>query len=92
MRTRGLLEACAQAFESVGETKAARKCRAGVRLMDMNKDLDYRSDEYDRISELTGWLLNDFAFERLNELTPEGYYWGSLEGDGACIGVFAELS
>jgi hypothetical protein len=30
----------------------------------------------------------DTVFNMLNEIAPEGYYYGSTEGDGACIGFF----
>ena len=31
-----------------------------------------------------------WAFERLGELAPEGFYFGASEGDGACFGFWLE--
>lgn len=34
------------------------------------------------------WLWNECVFELFNRFSPRGYYFGSSEGDGACIGWF----
>jgi hypothetical protein len=34
------------------------------------------------------WLWNETIFKFFNEISPNGYIFGSSEGDGACIGWF----
>ena len=34
------------------------------------------------------WLVNEDACYAMEELSPEGFYFGSHPGDGACIGWF----
>lgn len=33
-------------------------------------------------------LLNNQVWDFMNNIAPKGYYFGSSEGDGACIGFF----
>lgn len=37
-------------------------------------------------SELAEYLLNEDVFNFFNDIAPDGYYFGSQEGDGACFG------
>lgn len=34
------------------------------------------------------FLLNEELYDLMNDIAPDGYYFGSSEGDGACIGFF----
>jgi hypothetical protein len=34
------------------------------------------------------WLWHDEVFDKFNDIAPKGYYFGSSDGDGACIGFF----
>jgi hypothetical protein len=38
--------------------------------------------------EEASYLWNEDVFNKFNELAPKGYYFGSSDGDGACIGFF----
>jgi hypothetical protein len=38
--------------------------------------------------ELASYLWNEDIFNLFNNIAPTGYYFGSSEGDGACIGWF----
>lgn len=38
--------------------------------------------------ETAGYLYNETCFHYLNCICPDGYYFGSSENDGACIGFF----
>jgi len=35
-------------------------------------------------------IATQWAFDRLGELAPEGFYFGASEGDGACFGFWLE--
>lgn len=35
-----------------------------------------------------GYLINETLFDALNEICPEGFYFGALEGDGSDIGFW----
>lgn len=39
-------------------------------------------------SDEASFLLNEDIYEAMDALTPDGYYFGSHPGDGACIGYF----
>lgn len=39
-------------------------------------------------SEDCGYLINEVLWDALNEHCPEGFYFGSHEGDGACYGFW----
>ena len=64
----------------------------------VEKALSWDRDEYDSAFEAYYWgalqvvdeeqasYLLDDAFDILGSLSPEGYYFGSHEGDGACFG------
>ena len=47
---------------------------------------------YDEMQEEYGWTHNDLWYEDihnfLNEISPDNYFFGSSESDGACIGWF----
>jgi len=51
----------------------------------------------DELVELDGWETDECyeivedLFDSINGLLPEGYYCGSLEGDGADFGVWEEI-
>ena len=34
------------------------------------------------------YILNEDIFNLFNEIAPDGYYFGNIEGDGACFGFF----
>lgn len=34
------------------------------------------------------YIWNEDVFDYMNDIAPSGYYFGSHEGDGACIGFF----
>lgn len=38
--------------------------------------------------EQASYLWNEDVYNYFNNIAPNGYYFGSLEGDGACIGWF----
>ena len=39
--------------------------------------------------ETLGWVVDEL-FDKLNEIAPEGYSFGSQDGDGACYGFWSE--
>lgn len=46
--------------------------------------------EEDWWGESCGYLLNEDMFDAMNELAPEGYYFGSHPGDGSDYGYWEE--
>ena len=54
----------------------------------------YNNQYYSRIEipqdkqEEASYLWNEDIFNYFNNISPSGYYFGSSEGDGACIGWF----
>lgn len=55
---------------------------------DMLEDIECRMVEPDFFrSEEAGWFMDDL-FELLEEICPEGWWFGSQEGDGACFGFW----
>ena len=38
--------------------------------------------------DVASYLWNEDLYNFFNSIAPEGYYFGSSEGDGACIGWF----
>lgn len=38
--------------------------------------------------EDASWIWNESLYNLFNNIAPKGYYFGSSEGDGACIGWF----
>ena len=39
-------------------------------------------------TEFMGWLLNEVAWEAMNDIAPKGYYFGAHPGDGADHGFW----
>lgn len=39
-------------------------------------------------SEDASWYVNEELYDYLNSIAPEGCYFGTLEGDGACFGFW----
>ena len=62
----------------VGETPTFYNQFYGQTKLDENK------------REVADYLWNEDVCDRLNNVAPEGYYFGSTEGDGACIGFFKD--
>jgi hypothetical protein len=70
-------------FEHVLDAAGAGYNRpaAVARLLD-GQALD--DDEWAEVS----YYLNEVLFDALNDIAPEGCYFGSHEGDGACYGFW----
>ncbi len=54
--------------------------------LSLNGDVYIPEERWEDAAEI--WA-ND-VFDYMNEVAPPGYYFGSSEGDGACIGFFKE--
>lgn len=59
---------------------------AGFPAVPSYADEDHDSEWWQ--SDECSWLLNETLFDALNEHAPEGYHFGSHEGDGACFGFW----
>jgi len=44
--------------------------------------------EDDNDSDELAWFLNEFLFDCMNEIAPEGTYFGSHPGDGSLFGFW----
>lgn len=42
----------------------------------------------DEMNETLSYLVNEVLFDALNEVAPEGAYFGTLEGDGSDFGFW----
>ena len=66
--------------------------RATVTLaewMGWDDPADYAEDGLNLFdAERASYFLNDSLFDALNEVAPEGTYFGSAEGDGASFGFW----
>lgn len=40
--------------------------------------------------ESASWIWNETLYNFFDEMSPDGYYFGGSEGDGACIGWFKD--
>jgi hypothetical protein len=84
MRAEDLLPKFAHILERYGMKRSALTARAAARLLEM-KPNDAN------VAELISIVLNDEIWDAMNEIAPDGYYFGAHEGDGADYGFwFAE--
>lgn len=50
--------------------------------------LDSFGDAPPSIDEKASYLVHEVLYDALNERAPEGFYFGTLEGDGSCYGFW----
>ena len=81
MRAEDLLPKFAHVLEKFGMKRSALTARAATRLLAM------KPDDAD-VQELVSVVLNDEIWDAMNEIAPEGYYFGAHEGDGADYGFW----
>lgn len=61
------------------------KGRAHLENLEFLETSDYNGDSFEeRASE----FLNEDLFDALNYFAPDGFYFGSTEGDGSCYGFW----
>jgi hypothetical protein len=65
--------------QNVGNTKLLREADAWLQVVEIGEDGDYE--------ELGSELVNDLI-DALNELAPDGLYFGANEGDGSDFGFW----
>jgi len=46
-------------------------------------------DDYQCVED-NNWLWHEEVFNYFNDIAPRGYYFGHIDGDGACIGWFRQ--
>jgi len=85
-------EDMADMFDTIGAITGCAQCRGEAErtltiLNDMGQPGDYWSDLADDSADISECLVD--LFDHVEEAhTPEGYYFGAIEGDGADFGVF----
>jgi hypothetical protein len=80
MREEDLLPKFAYVLEKYGMKRSALTARAAARLIEMS--------DTDKNRELVSIVLNEEVWEAMNEIAPEGYYFGAHEGDGSDYGYW----
>ena len=71
------------ALLSILETSDVKRHQHNVKVIKSNMEAD---DYYE--SEESEWDLNEILFDDLNDLAPEGHYFGAHEGDGSDFGFW----
>ena len=85
LRTEDLLRAFTSTLESLDEFKVY------ATLVAECYELAGRSETWsDSDSEQASCLVNEELPDLLQQFAPEGAYFGTLEGDGACFGFWME--
>lgn len=81
MRAEDLLPKFAYLLEKYGMKRGALKAYAAARL------LKQKPDDMD-VQELVSMVLNEEIWDAMQEIAPEGYYFGAHEGDGSDYGFW----
>ncbi len=88
LRSQDLAEAFISALEALEHESAPAWRREWAALVDeAGGDPETVEDDPERAGAL-GYLINEELADALNEHAPEGYYFGSHPGDGACFGFW----
>ncbi len=85
LRTEDLIEACIPYLEEAGESDYADLLRAYLYVA---RDVDYHEALYEPFQEHLSMILNEEIFPKMEDIAPEGTYFGTMEGDGACFGFW----
>ena len=80
-------------FELYNEDEKAREIKKGIEEVFegeptfVNQYYDDSKLKEDKLEEAS-FIMNEDVFDYFNDIAPEGYLFGSSEGDGALIGWF----
>ncbi len=67
---------------SASQQKKFNEIKAEVNLLEREEDGDFVD------AETAGYILNEDLFDLMNDIAPEGTYFGSSEGDGSDFGFW----
>lgn len=85
---------CQEAYRVIGIFNIRPKFRRELAYLIGDKHIEWGFsdnilDNYEsELGQQASWLWNEDIFHYFNYIAPKGYYFGSHEGDGACIGWF----
>lgn len=88
LRTRDLAPDFLSALYALGDAASRRADDLRAEYADIFEEIEgIDSICGDVYGDDAGWLM-EALFDALNEFAPEGTYFGSSEGDGACFGFW----
>jgi hypothetical protein len=58
-------------------------------MIDLEQEKSYwKNEEWIKASDYLNYLVYERVFDALNNVSPQGFYFGASEGDGACFGFW----
>lgn len=89
LRDQDLIESFINVLRNVSGFKALSLVVEGEDYLDIIKQSENSGKPLSELDqENISYYLNDDLFPYMDKIAPKGFYFGSLEGDGACFGYW----